>query len=237
MTMKRMVSVGLALVALATVGPEIAVAQQERDSALAAAVGDFLTRWLIQRNPASAIEAHLSPLLNDARLLPAGAFSLDEYQERFGGERVLQPRAMSQAEARGRLTTYLQNQLPPDITFRQIGDAFTPSFSIEELRRLDPELWNIIGERGARTLPGLPAIAYAVRSWNELSWTNTGAIGLRLLLPQRIDANRINAQGVVLRILGPIRPYHTPDLMFLLWVADEKSSGWKFLGLEFPPTN
>lgn len=235
----RTLLIGLAITALATsLGAQSGrLVQPDRDPALAGAVTDFLNQWLIKRNPASAIQAHLSSTMNDERLLPAGAFSLAEYQERFGGERALQFRAMRQSDAQSRMTTYLQSQMPPpDVTFAQVTQAFMP-FSIDDLKRLDPELWNIVGARGARVLPGLPAIAYAVRSWGDLSWTNTGALGLRLVLPERIVANRVDAQGVILRLPGPTRPYTPPELMFLLWVADEKFAGWKLLGFELPPTN
>lgn len=233
---RRTLVLGPLLVVLATTaGAQPRLVQPERDPALAAAVNDFLAQWLIQRNPARAIESHLSPRLNDARLIPAGAFSLDEYLEFFGGERMLQARAVGQADVQRRMTAYLQNQLPPDARFAQLDQPFMP-FSIDDVKQLDPELWNIVGERGVRALPGLPALAYAVRSWNDLSWTSS-AVGFRLLLPQRIDVDRVDTQGVVLRLRGPIEPYTPPEWMFLLWVADEKFAGWKFLGLTFPPTN
>ena len=229
---------GVALIALsATLLAQTRLVQPERDPQLAGAVTDFLTQWLVKRDPRSAIQAHLSPTMNDERLLPAGAFTLAEHTERFGGERVMLPRAMGPASAQDRMSAYLGNLLPPpDVTFSQLTQPFLP-FSIDDLRRLDPELWNIVGERGARPLPGLPAVAYAVRAWRDLSWTNTGAVGLRLLLPQRIDANRVDAQGVIMRVPGSTRPNTPPDLMFLLWVADERFTGWKLLGLELPPTN
>ena len=235
---------GLLIIALVTLtaltgvlSAQPGVSREARDKELATNTRDFLTRWLVQRDPETALKKYLSPLVRDARLLPAGAFGVSEYRDIFGGEGKLRAREISEDEVLKRLTAYLTAQLPPPSRKLTLETAFGP-MAAANVAGTDLELSKSISGREPRQLPGLPAVAYTVRNWSDLSWTATSAVGFRTVLPTMIKEQRIDAQAVVLKLAaGDLDPSNAPAL-FMLWAAREQFPlSFQFVGLELPPTN
>ncbi len=72
--------------------------------ALAEATRGFLTVWLVEGNPASAVERFVSRTLNDERFVPAEWFSPEEYQRKFNRDARRQPHTISADEFNRRMT-------------------------------------------------------------------------------------------------------------------------------------
>ena len=144
--------------------------------------------------------------------------------------------ALEPGDARGRLAGYLSRRLAPEVKFSRFSDAFD-TLKVVDVQRLDPGLWDIVGERRPRDLPMIGAVTYAVETWDDVSWTNPSVIGLRPLLLPRLPKEKLDAQGVLLRLRGPIRDGSSLPLMFMLWVAHTNQNDWKFAALGYPPTN
>ncbi len=206
--------------------------EAQLDAALTGAATDFLERWVVQRDAATAVDKYLSPLVNDERLLPADAFTLSEYQERFAGERSLQRRPIDSQTAKKRMTGYLQAVLG-DAPRQPLNQRFQVwnADAIARARLRSPQR-----NLQVRQLNSL-ALTYSVTSWTDLEWTNTGAIGWELLLPEIAKANQLDLRAIVLRLAtGEVRLPRDP-LVFMLWVAPRSSTNWQFFGLELPPVN
>jgi hypothetical protein len=210
-----------------------APAQSPRDVQLTAAVNDFLDRWLRQREPETAVDKYMSPLVNDERLLPAEAFTLSEYQSKFGGDAKLRAHPIDFGTARKLMGAYLRSQLR-DAPALPVTQRFLP-WTDEAVSRAGLA-------RQARVFQARPSnsltLTYSVTSWADVEWTNSGAIGWQLLMPDLIARNRLDARAVVLRLATPGVTLPRDPLLFMLWVTPEAGPpNWQFFGLELPPAN
>jgi hypothetical protein len=209
-----------------------AAAQPSGDEALAAAVDDFLTTWLVRGDAQSAVARHVAPL-NDERMVPAGWFDADAYYEKFSGEARRRAFPLQAAEFRGRFTQYLDRLAPRQgaapAGLAQVVQPYTPAIAAA-----DPELAEILQPREPRPLPGGRAIAYDVRGWRDISWTASGTVGLRIGLAARADGQSL--QAVVTRLGAPDAPPERTALLFMLWASNAERTGqWKLWAVEPVP--
>ena len=217
--------------------------------ALAEATRGFLTVWLVEGNPASAVERFVSRTLNDERFVPAEWFSPEEYQRKFNRDARRQPHTISADEFNRRMTEYLSSLRPPVGPGRSgqpeapgrggRGQALTLQsvlrpFSVAGLKGLS-DLDELLREREPTDLTGLPAITYGVRRWADISWTASGTVGFRSALADRTKQTGAEVRAVVVRLISPPGD-EAPGLLFMLWGDESRSKdGWRLWGVEPVP--
>jgi hypothetical protein len=207
----------------------------DADTQLARSVRQFLDAWLIRSAPKEAA-GMLSTLVKDERLVPAEWYSAAAYRERFGGPQANAERPISWDVARARFAEYLDRTLrsEPLPRFESVDTLLLP-LAPADAQKVDPQLWRIVAPREPRTLPQLAVLAYGVRSWDDVSWTASGTVGYRMLLPALIDRERLDVQAVVMRLRLDLP---TPALLFTLWSRPQTmpTAAWSLLGVDIPPS-
>lgn len=203
-----------------------------RDQLLGSAVNGFLKEWLVGGRPASAAEKYVSHRLNDERFVPRQAYSPAEYTAKFSGPRIAEFREMSSDQVHARISAHL------DLVSRAIRvgsgefDTTLPALATGDVQKADTELWQFLQPHKPRALPQVPAIAYTVRQWEDISWIAPSSAAYRAAMEDRFKAQGLEGQAVLVRLRQPSLETPVP-LLFMLWVDESKTGNdWKLWGVE-----
>ena len=223
----------LSCVCVSTLGvcPQSQAQGTPRERSLTESVATFLTYWLCKHEPTLAVRYYLSPQIKDESLVPAEWYSAADYHGKFPADRrQWRERPIKSEVIADAITKYLgaavRNADWPRT--ERVQEVLGPFGS-----ETDPKLWTFISseERQPVKLGELPVVAYRVSRWEDFSWTASGTIGHRRLLPGLIKTSGLDMRGAVCRIRRPGSDHSA--LTFMLW-ADEspnKSGTWKFWGI------
>jgi hypothetical protein len=201
---------------------------QPAGPALEAAVDGFLSAWIVKRDPDLAVRQFVSQTLDDERFVPAQWYSAAEYHRRFDGEAKRTAQKIPNQEFARRMRDYLAQLLPPEMPVRasSVQQALGP-FSMESVRA-NPGLSKLLVPHEPRQLLNIPGIAYNTKSWDDISWTASGTIGLRTALQERFPPG---GQTVVVHpTLDPSQP--RSPLLFMLWAPEGPQRTWKLWAVE-----
>jgi len=214
-----------------TSGARLTLAQAPpSDTTLAQATNGFLNQWLVARNARAAVADFLSPLASDERFIPDAA--RDRNNGRFSAQWTQQSHPVAASAVQAAVADYL-TQVARAIATGPLDSVVMP-LTLDDARRLDPNLGQILAQRGARSLPAARALAYRVREWKDLQWTATDIVGLRTALPSLIQQQGLDAEAVVLRV-RPAAPDNDPFLIVMIWTA-RNTEPWKLIGVDVPST-
>jgi hypothetical protein len=204
---------------------------------LADAFTTFLTTWLIQGDAAAAVSRFASMRVSDERLLPVETFEADQYAERFSTP-ARPARPLAREEFMSRMQGLLQ-------TMRGDAGLEMRLAALEKQLRRSPrlpdllapvdaktsgQLWRILSKRKIElgSLPGLPALVYRVRSWDDFSWTASGTVGHHATTADTLGLLAQDHRAVVFR-LRSARPDRSA-MVCTIWAHESPKSGsaWRF---------
>lgn len=203
-----------------------------QEKKLKESVHKFLHQWLVNQNPNKAAK-YWSELITDESLIPAGAYSVKEYYDKFprdSFEQRVYP--ISSKNIRLLVAKYLRDSLGEGEYrwpgSRSIQDVLA---SLED-DLLDELFTEFIGKLNPRYFEDQKIIVYSVAKWKDFSWTASGTIGYRRI-EEQIEKHKLDMRGVIFGIrhsgLNKTIPF------FMLW-ADESANRigkWKSWGLNF----
>ncbi len=225
-------------------GQTAATVMAEVDQRLASEVSRFLDAWAVKRQPQAAVEGKTSVVFGDNRFVPATALSPAEYKAQAAAAAAATSTPISEQSFQSALQTQLAAALgdepAPQGAAPQAAktlETLLAPYSPETAREKAPDLWEHIADRNPRTLTiaGVPALAYQVRSWDDIKWTASGTVGLRFAMENIIKERGVNVQAVVTAVKLPTGTDEAA-LIVTLW-SDEGRGGaeWRLLGVELPP--
>ena len=176
-------------------------------------VGDFLDRWLTERDPAGATDVHLSTKVDNDTLLPTEIGAVRKYSKPHGTEYI---RSFSPTEAQDRMQRFLSEIFDNDELSGAV-DA-VPTLALFG-RNTDADLFDLLADRNIdiKTFSKLPLGYYRVTQWDDISWTASGIPGHHSISPSFLEEQGINnMRAVVGRVQVP--PYSEGSvLMVMLW--------------------
>jgi hypothetical protein len=215
----------------------------DADQRLASEVSRFLDTWAVKRQPKAAVQGKASAVFGDSRFVPATTLTPAQYKAQASAAAAVAP--ISEQAFQSALESQLAAALGEEPSAQGAApeaakplDALLVPFSPEIAREKAPDLWEHIGERNPRTLTiaGVPALAYQVRSWNDIKWTASGTVGFRFAMENIIKQKGVNLQAVVTAVkLSATTGEEAP--IVTLW-SDEGRGGaeWRLVGMELPQT-
>jgi hypothetical protein len=254
-------TVGLTLIAACSGGPSSSSSQPpaqsppqtsdmqptavtaDADQRLASEVSRFLDAWAVKRQPQAAVEGKASAVFGDNRFVPATTLTPEQYKAQASAAAAAAP--ISEQTFQSALESQLAAALGEEPSAQGAApetakplDTLLAPFSPEIVREKAADLWEHIGERNPRTLTiaGVPALAYQVRSWDDIKWTASGTVGFRFAMENIIKQKGVNVQAVVTAVkLSAATGEEAP--IVTLW-SDEGRGGaeWRLVGIELPHT-
>ena len=227
----------------APAAPQAPAPVSDADQRLAAEVESFLDSWLVQGDATTAVAGRTSSLFADEQFEPAGAYSPEVYRKRTA---TIAARRTGKTVSPQQFQDSLTRDLASKVEAQETSPAARKTLSLQTLlapyspdvvRSRNPQLWTLISSREPRLLvvAGIPALAYRVRTGDDISWTAIETVGFQLGLADLIASKGVNAQAVVTGFKGPADA--TPPALVTLW-SDEGSGGkiWRYFGSILPNT-
>lgn len=196
-----------------TVFPTLHLIGQSPDqSALKDQVSDFVSTWLDDQAPDTAVRRHLSEWVDNDRLLPP---------ETDTDSPPAAPLGRPVEDPSGRMATFLSQPLQYS---RDSRPRFVP---VERPAAL--EFISYMSGVGieVETMAETPFLSYKVTDWNHISWTAAELPGLHDISPNYLSERGLEMRAVVGRLQLPYRS-ELPVPFLMLWSKTEGSEeDWK----------